>query len=341
MKALVLGGGGFIGSHLVGHLLDEGHIVQAVDTNQEKIVEKYFLNNNFTFYKADVSKINKEIKDIMSDCDVVFNLIAYAIPSLYIEKPLDVINLNLFENLKIVKQCMDMKKWLIQFSSCEVYGLLGGRDGIFSEEESLLILGPVNKTRWIYSCAKQMLERMIYAYGDEKLLKYTIIRPFNFIGPNMDFLVKSKADGMPRVFASFMSSLLYKEPLYIVDNGSNERTFTFIKDAVEAIGLIIKNREKFENEIVNIGNPANEISIKDLSYLMRKIYREKIPNEILPDIISVDGKEYYGKGYQDSEKRIPVIDKLISIGWRPKYDLRSTFEISMEYYIKKRLAGEL
>ena len=341
MKALIFGGGGFIGSYLVGHLLDEGHIVQAVDTNQEKIVEKYSLNNNFTFYKADVSKRNKDIKDIMSDCDVVFNLIAYAIPSLYIEKPLDVVNLNLFENLKIVKHCVDMKKWLIQFSSCEVYGLLGGRDGIFSEEESLLILGPVNKTRWIYSCAKQMLERIIYAYGDEKLLEYTIIRPFNFIGPNMDFLVKSKADGMPRVFASFMSSLLYKEPLYIVDNGSNERTFTFIKDAVEALGLIIKNKEKFENEIVNIGNPANEISIRDLAYLMRKIYREKISNEILPDIISVNGEEYYGKGYQDSEKRIPVIDKLISVGWRPKYDLRRTFEISMDYYINKRIAGEL
>jgi UDP-apiose/xylose synthase len=341
MKALVFGGGGFIGSHLVGQLLDEGHIVKAVDTNHGKIAEKYSSSNNFTFYNADVSKINDGLKDFMNDCDVVFNLIAYAVPSLYIEKPLDVVDLNLFENLKIVKQCIDMKKWLIQFSSCEVYGLLGGRNGIFSEEESNLILGPVNKTRWIYSCAKQMLERIIYAYGDEKLLKFTIIRPFNFIGPNMDFLVKSKADGMPRVFASFMSSLLYKEPLYIVDDGSNERTFTFIKDAVEAMGLILKNKEKFENKIVNVGNPANEISMKDLAYLMREIYSERILNEILPDIISVDGEEYYGKGYQDSEKRIPVIDKLTSVGWKPKYDLRSTFEISMDYYINKRMAGEL
>jgi UDP-apiose/xylose synthase len=341
LKISVFGGGGFIGSHLVGQLLDEGHIVHALDTNREKIAEKHSANKNFTFHKTDVSKRNSNAGEIISDCDAVFNLIAYAVPSLYIEKPLDVVNLNLFENLKIVKQCAKLKKWLIQFSSCEVYGMLGGRDGIFSEEESLLVLGPVNKNRWIYSCAKQMLERIIYAYGEEKSLKYTIIRPFNFIGPNMDFLVKSKAEGIPRVFANFMSALLYKEPLYIVDNGVNERTFIFIKDAVEALGLIIKNREKFENGIVNIGNPANEISMQDLAYLMRDIYKEKVADETLPAVVSIDGEEYYGKGYQDSEKRIPDINKLNAVGWAPKHSLRKTFEISMDYYIKKRLAGEI
>lgn len=341
MKIVVFGGGGFIGSHLVEHLLEEGHMVCAVDKNQEKISQHYRSSKSFTFHNLDVSIEDNDISSIITDCDAVFNLIAYAVPSLYIEKPLDVVNLNLFENLKIVRKCVEVKKWLIQFSSCEVYGLLGNRNGIFSEEESLLILGPINKSRWIYSCAKQMLERIIYAYGAENLLKYTIIRPFNFIGPNMDFLVKSKEDGMPRVFASFMSALLYKNPLYIVDNGSNERTFTFIKDAVEALGLIVKNKEKFENEIVNIGNPDNEISMRDLAYLMREIYKEKTPKEILPDIISIDGEQYYGKGYQDSEKRIPVIDKLTSIGWKPKYDLKSTFEISMDYYIQKRLNQEL
>jgi len=65
------------------------------------------------------------------------------------------------------------------------------------------------------------------------------------------------------------------------------------------------------------------------------------PNEILPYIILIDGEEYYGKGYQDSEKRIPVINKLIPIGWKPKYNLRSTFEISMNYYIQKRLSKEI
>ena len=154
-------------------------------------------------------------------------------PSLYIQRPLDIVDLNFFQNLKIVKKCIKYKKRLVQFSTCEVYGMLGGRSGIFDGKSSLLVLGPVNKQRWIYSCAKQLLERVIYAYGNEGLLNYTIIRPFNFIGPKMDFLVRSRDEGTPRVFANFMSSLIYNNEMYVVDGGTNMRTFTYIKDAVE------------------------------------------------------------------------------------------------------------
>ncbi|MCL5072381.1 MAG: NAD-dependent epimerase/dehydratase family protein, partial [Actinobacteria bacterium] len=301
MKITVFGGGGFIGSHLVEYLINENYEVTAIDINSEKISADCLANKNFTFVNMDIYKSDGMVGDLIKDSDAVFNLIAYAVPALYIEKPLDVVDLNFFENLKIVKQCLEQKKWIIQFSSCEVYGLLGGRNGIFSEESSLLILGPVNKNRWIYSCAKQLLERIIYAYGEEENLKYTIVRPFNFIGPNMDFLVKSRNEGIPRVFANFMSSLLYKEPMYIVDGGANKRTFVYIRDAVEAMGAIVKNKENFENKIVNIGNPGNEISMKNLALLMRKIYKKNIPGETVPEILSIAGDEYYGEGYQDSE----------------------------------------
>jgi len=341
LKVSVFGGGGFVGSHLVEYLISKNYKVMAVDLNIEKIPENCRLNNNFTFIKMDLCKNNDKLEDIIKDSDVVFNLIAYAIPSLYIEKPLDVVDLNFFKNLEIVKQCHKQNKWLIQFSSCEVYGLLGGRNGIFSEESSLLILGPVNKNRWIYSCAKQLLERVIFAYGEHEDLTYTIIRPFNFIGPKMDFIVKSRAEGIPRVFANFMSSLLYKEPMYLVDKGKNKRTFIYIKDAVDALGVIIKNKKVFQNKIVNIGNPENEISIKNLAYLMRKIYKKNIPDEITPEIISIPGEKYYGNGYQDSERRIPTVDKLNSVGWMPKKNLKETFTISMDYYIKKRINKEL
>jgi UDP-apiose/xylose synthase len=341
MNIAVFGGGGFIGSHLVSQLVDEGHIVTAVDIDSKKISASCFEKSNFTFRNLDIHSEDEILKEILEKSDAVVNLVAYAVPALYIKKPLEVVDLNFFDNLKVIKKCVELKKWVIQFSSCEVYGLLGGRNGVFSEESSLLILGPVQKNRWIYSCAKQLLERMIFAYGSEGLLNYTIIRPFNFIGPNMDFLVKSPAEGIPRVFANFMSSLLYKEPMYIVDNGSNKRTFIFIKDAVKAIAAIINNRNLFENQIVNVGNPDNEISIKNLAYMMKKIYKKRISSEALPEVISISGDEYYGNGYQDSERRIPVIEKLRSAGWQPELNLEKTFELSMQYYIEKRLNGEL
>lgn len=341
MKVVAFGGGGFIGCHLIEDLLKNGHEVTAVDIDSEKIPQSCQSSKNFSFEKLDIYKNNSSLTDLIKDSDAVFNLVAYAMPALYIEKPLEVVELNFFENLKIIKKCIEQKKWVIQFSSCEVYGMLHGRNGIFEEDSSFLILGPVKKNRWIYSCAKQLLERMIYAYGQEGLLEYTIIRPFNFIGPRMDFLVKSKDEGIPRVFANFMSALLYKEPMYIIDKGKNLRTFTYIKDAVEALEVILKNKALFKNQIVNIGNPKNEISMKNLAYLMKKIYKNSIPGEKLPDILSIDGEKYYGQTYQDSEKRIPNINKMKSAGWMPKYDLFQTFELSMDYYIQKRLKNEL
>jgi nucleoside-diphosphate-sugar epimerase len=341
IKISIFGGGGFIGSHLSDYLIKENYIVTVIDKESQKISEYCFESKKFTFKNLDIHRDNTQTKEIIKNSDVVINLIAYAIPALYIKKPLEVVELNLFENLKIINYCLEFKKWIIQFSSCEVYGLLGGRNGIFSEESSLLILGPVKKNRWIYSCAKQLLERIIYAYGSKEQLNYTIIRPFNFIGPNMDFLVKSPDDGIPRVFANFMSSLLYKEPMYIVDKGKNRRTFTFIKDAVKAMGLILKNQGIFKNQIVNIGNPKNEISIRNLAYLMREIYKKNIPFEKVPEIISIAGDKYYGIEYQDSERRIPAIDKLKSVGWTPEFNLKDTFSFSMDYYIQKRLKQEL
>jgi UDP-apiose/xylose synthase len=341
LKITVFGGGGFVGSHLVEYLIRNNYEVMVVDIDPEKIPDDCQSSKNFTFIKMDICKNTDQIENIIKNSNIVFNLIAYAIPYLYIKKPLDVVDLNFFQNLKVVKKCVEHKKWLIHFSSCEVYGLLGNRNGIFSEDSSLLILGPVSKNRWIYSCAKQLLERMIYAYGEHEDFEYTIIRPFNFIGPKMDFIIKPNTGDIPRVFANFMSSLLYKEPMYIVDGGTNRRTFIYIKDAVEALGAIIKNKDVFKNEIVNIGNPKNEISIKNLAYLMRKIYKKKFPDEIGPEILSISGEKYYGKEYQDSERRIPEIDKLNYVGWKPKKNLQDTFSLSMEYYYKKRINKEL
>ena len=160
MMISIFGGGGFIGSHLVDYLISEDYSVTAIDIDSEKISENCLKSKKFTFISLDIQKDDKPIKEIIKNSDIVINLIAYAVPELYLKKPLEVVELNLSDNLKIVKQCVELKKRIIQFSSCEVYGLLGGRNGVFSEESSLLILGPVQKNRWIYSCAKQLLERI-------------------------------------------------------------------------------------------------------------------------------------------------------------------------------------
>lgn len=129
-----------------------------------------------------------------------------------------------------IKFCVKHQKHLIHFSTCEVYGRTLSSYGlpasdpvnfILDEETTPMIMGPVSAQRWCYACAKQLVERLIYAHGTENGLKFTIIRPYNWIGPRMDYVpgVDGKDDGQPRVLASFMTALMKGEPLVLVNGG--------------------------------------------------------------------------------------------------------------------------
>jgi UDP-apiose/xylose synthase len=348
MKILSLGAGGFIGSHLTQRLLAEGHSVTAVDVQTEKVTE-WLEHPNLTFLQQDIRSPKWDLDRHVREADLVIDLIAYANPGLYIRIPLEVFHLNFTENLKIAESCVRQDKRLIQFSTCEVYGrtaaslknahLVDPEDPMlatFNEDTSEYILGPVCKHRWIYSCAKQLLERVLHAYGLEKGFNYTIIRPFNFIGPKIDFLPESAQD-IPRVFSFFMEALLNGTQMKLVNGGVNRRCYTYIDDAIECTYRIVENHGGVCNrQIFNIGSPYNEVSIKGMAELMREIYSEKFrdPAVRLPEIVSVTGDEFYGEGYDDSDRRIPDIGKARKLlGWEPRWSMRDTLETTMRYYV--------
>lgn len=266
---------------------------------------------------------------------MVIDLVAYANPSIYISDPIGTVTLDLFENLWITELCVKHKKILFQYSTCEVYGLDNGRNQPFNEEESLLIVGPIKEHRWIYSCAKQMLERIVHAYGIKNELDYIIIRPFNFVGPRIDYLIRDKEeDGNPRVFSHFMSALLMNKPLPLVDGGVNLRSYTHIEDATDAFIRILANRTRFNREIINIGTPANEISIRGLAELMIELYIEETGANFTAGTVDIASKDFYGKGYADCDRRIPDNSKITSLGWKEKYDLEEIFRDAIRYYIQ-------
>jgi len=333
--AALLGGGGFIGSHLVKRLAgDGGYRAVCLDISEEKL-KKIVPAGGYEFHACDIRRDNSPAEEIIEQADIVVDLIAYATPSLYLEMPIEVVKLNFFENLKIAESCMRSRKPLVQFSTCEVYGKSGGKSEPFNEDKTDIIMGPVCKQRWIYSCAKQLLERMLYAWGEEGSLDYLIIRPFNFIGPEMDYVVtEEEVQGKPRVFPEFISALLFNRPMKLVDGGSSRRTFTHIDDAVEGIVLCLKQFDNFRNQIVNVGNPENEISIRDLAHLMRDIYEKLGGEKSLSQIKEVTGAQYYGPGYDDCDRRIPDITKLSKAGWKPRYGLHDTMADIIGYYLK-------
>lgn len=350
MKILCLGGAGFIGSHLTARLLKEGHAVTVVDQDHDKIQEWVGLDN-LRVVKEDIRRPDWGLMELVQDADVVIDLIAYANPGLYVKIPLEVFRLNFTENLKIAEACVTLNKRLIQFSTCEVYGktpasflngqLLNSDDpryATFSEDSTNLIMGPVEKHRWIYASAKQLLERVLHAYGLEHGFNYTIIRPFNFIGPKIDFL-PSEFEGIPRVFSFFMDALLHGGIMKLVDGGHNRRCYTYIDDAIDCIYKIVLNPNGVcDKQIFNIGTPENEIAIQELALLMKELFLEHFyqPGVPLPEIQSVSGDEFYGKGYEDSDRRIPDITKAKTLlGWEPEWGLKELVLTTMASFISK------
>ena len=340
----ILGCSGFIGSHLLERILNTTKaFVYGIDLNSRK-VQPFISNNRFEFLKTDISDI-KSIKPVLQKSSIVVSLTALCNPSLYNTVTLKVIESNYNKPVEIVKMCCEYGCRFIHFSTCEVYGRTvesyckeSVLESVLKEDETPFVTGPVHLQRWSYSSAKQLLERAIYAYGVEHGLKCSIVRPFNFIGPRMDFIPGIDGEGIPRVLACFMDALIFNKPLFLVDGGKNRRCFTYIDDAVDAIMAIIENEKIADKQIFNIGNPDNEITIEQLAYKMIGLYKELQPQKIssLYDVKTISSLRFYGEGYQDCDRRVPDISKAQSLlGWVPHTDLDIALKKTISAYIEQ------
>ena len=196
---------------------------------------------------------------------MVLPLVAIATPAVYVREPLAVFELDFEENLRIVKQAVRYGKRVVFPSTSEVYGMCP--DAEFDEDSSPLVYGPISKQRWIYSCSKQLLDRVIWAYGT-KGLQFTLFRPFNWFGPHLDD-IDSPKEGSSRVLTQFLHNILYGEPIKLVDGGTQRRSFTYISDGIDCLMKILENRGgAADGGIFNIGNPANDLSIRELAQRM-------------------------------------------------------------------------
>jgi UDP-apiose/xylose synthase len=343
-KIAILGCGGFIGSHLIEAILAKSNFeCIGIDTDNAKL-SNIKESSRFKFIQGDIYSLDETSK-VIDWSDIVISLAAICNPAYYNTEPVRVIESNYDKPVRIVRECSKKKKWLIHFSTSEVYGKTeaalncdtGGRDIVLSEESSHLILGAVSKQRWSYACAKQLLERMIYAHGFEEGLDYTIIRPFNFIGQRMDFIPGIDGEGIPRVIACFMEALIKNQPLKIVDGGRNKRVFTDIEDAVDAVLKIISQPQAACRKILNIGNPSNELSIRELAVKMMELYPAVSGKRIgsASRLLDVTAEEFYGAGYDDSDRRIPDITTMQKLfAWNPKYNTDDTLKRTMTGFVK-------
>jgi UDP-4-amino-4-deoxy-L-arabinose formyltransferase / UDP-glucuronic acid dehydrogenase (UDP-4-keto-hexauronic acid decarboxylating) len=337
MKILILGVNGFIGHHLTHRILEQTDWnIYGMDLGADRL-GKVLNNPRFHFIEGDIS-INKEwIEYHVKKCDVVIPLVAIATPKLYMTNPLGVFELDFEMNLNVVKQCVKYGKRVVFPSTSEVYG--ASTEPEFKEDETFLVLGPIHKERWIYSCCKQLLDRVIYAYGTRGFLDFTLFRPFNWIGPRLDSLETAK-EGSSRVVTQFIAELLMKRPLSLVDGGDQKRCFTYVDDGIGCLMKILENKNNCcKNEIINIGNPNNECSIRELARILKKIFMahpKHKKDKVFSEILETPAATYYGKGYQDVYTRKPSIQKAKKLlGWTPKIRLEESLKKTLYAFLEE------
>jgi UDP-glucose 4-epimerase len=290
MKYLLLGGAGFIGSHLATRLIKNGHDVVIID---DLSTSTFPLGIGATFIEADI-RTYEYLEPQIAAADVIYFLAASVGVNNVVSNPQGTTQNNMQLANRLIPLFEKHQKKVVFTSTSEVYG-----DGPFSENNNLTI-GPSTNLRWSYAAAKLMTEFMITT----STFPYTIVRLFNIVGPG-----QLGDHGM--VLPRFVNAAKTGKDLVIHGDGSQIRSFCHVEDTIDMLLQV----EKINSEVFNIGN--NEpVSIKDLA--------EQVVNlsESSSEIRYVPLEQVYEKHHGDINKRVPVLDKIKSaIDYKIKYSL--------------------
>lgn len=340
----IVGCGGFIGSHLLDAVLERTRWrVFGVDLDFYRLQHR--LNDErCEFLCADLAE--PVVVERIAQFPLVVNLAAICTPSRYMGEACEVIRSNYDHPAALATACAKSGSWLVHFSTSEIYGRTAPDSGELEEDSTPAVFGPVTASRWSYATAKLLAERFIAGLPG---LKWTVVRPFNFVGPYMDFMPGVDGEGIPRVLANFSTALLRGEPLKLVNGGKAKRCFTSVHDAVDFLFALFAAGGETAldagsgaapgvlSQAFNVGNVENEVSIAELAGKMRSIFAKVrgVDVSTLPEPQVVSGEEYYGAGYDDSMRRMPSVAKVQRLlGFKARIPLEVALEESLSWFVK-------
>jgi len=311
MRALITGGAGFIGSHLVEALLVEGQPVVVIDnlsTGRLENIAHLIDHPDFQFVNETIH--NETVMDrLVSECDLIYHLAAAVGVELIIKDPVRTIETNLIGTETVLRLARRYRRKVLIASTSEVYGK---SDDLPFREDSDRVMGPTLKSRWAYAESKAMDEFLALAYHKQFGLPIVICRFFNTVGPR-----QTGTYGMviPRLVKQAVNDL----PLTVHGDGRQTRCFCNVKDTVRAV-IALSREPKAIGEIFNVGS-RDEITILDLA--RRIVARAGSRSGI--KLIPYD--QAYEAGFEDMRRRVPSIDKIAAaIGWQPAIALDQTLD---------------
>lgn len=317
MRVLVTGGAGYIGSHLVDALCDDGHEVRVLDnlstgkaSNLAKRLDQVHLVNGSIL---DTAVVDHEVET----AQLVFHLAAAVGVRHIVDDPLSSVLVNTRGTENVLSACFRHWRKVLVASTSEVYGKT---PKVPMQEDDDRVLGPTTVPRWSYSTAKAIDEHLALAYAASSL-PVVIVRYFNSFGPRLD------ERGYGSVVANFLRQAIAGEPLTVHGDGGQSRCFTYVDDTVRGT-LSAAFTPEAEGMVFNLGS-TRETTILELAEMI------KASVESDSAIAHTEYESYYGAGFEDTRRRVPDITRAREIlDWEPRVTLEEGLARTIEWWQK-------
>ncbi len=311
---LITGGAGFVGSHLIEHLVDSGlfpdlqiTIIDDLSTGRASNLEHLSADT-----RSRITFVNATVGDALPDLprqsfDGIFHLAAAVGVRLILDEPIRTIQTNILETARLLEFAHLSKTPILIASSSEVYGK--SVETPFREDDDV-VYGSTKFTRWSYACTKAIDEYLALAYANQHQHPVVVTRFFNTVGPRQ---IGSYGMVLPR----FVESALKSQPLSVYGDGSQQRCFCDVRDVVQALPKLL-TQSNCHGEVYNIGSDRI-LSILELAQCVIDTLNSTSTIQFIPY------EKAYGQGFEDLAVRQPDITRIHNaIGFQPTIPLEQT-----------------
>lgn len=307
MLILITGGTGFVGAALAAHLLEAGHSVVTADTSGGWRLQALEGHPHLRVEQVDVCD-NQALAPLVVEASLVFHLAAIVGVDEYIQRPVEVLDVNITGTRAVFQACIDHDTPVVFASTSEVYG----KNTALLQEQGPSVIGDLTNRRWCYAISKAAGEAYATAMAATMGLRHVCTRYFNVYGPLMD------RPGQGRVISKFIGAIQRGEPLTLVDGGHAVRSFCYIDDAAAAtaaLGLALAEGQDIGGRVYNIGR-RDPITMADLAARIVALTGHE------PGVQAVPGLTFFGPGFEEVPHRIPDVSALeAAVGFQANIDL--------------------
>jgi UDP-glucose 4-epimerase len=316
-RVVVTGGAGYIGSHLVDWLVEEGHEVTVLDdlsTGNAARLEPLLRRGKVRLATGsilDPGLVEREV----AGTGTVFHLAAAVGVRRIVADPLGSLRTNLLGTENVLAACARHGAGVVLASSSEVYG---SPDRLPMTESGQRVLGPTTVPRWSYAAAKAVDEHLAFAYGADGL-RVSAVRYFNSYGPRLD------RAGDASVVGVFVRHALAGQPIPVHGSGAQSRCFTYVTDTVRGTVLAAAVPQA-QGQVFNIGS-AVETSIAELAEMIVAAAGSRSPIRQTPY------EAAYGARFEDVRRRVPDISRAREVlGWEPQVPLQEGLKRTIAWW---------